>query len=290
MSGDLVVLRDDFDDLERSRVRDFSREIMRELSENFPKLGDFKATREKHEASSFLSRWWNQDELKNAELDSIELQEKMAELMVKMIVLQMHTQHEIAAQQSKLAEQQQALENQAREIIEANEKIAFQQGELSRQQSELKNLVENYFELKGLTAEQGAKLIQYAKKIEAAKDEVEKALIEQQQDSAHQVEKLQAQQQAFQQQYIQQAEQVRVTQENFAILLERQSAENQQVIEAHEKGVEERLQCIDQNVVRCSEKFNQSQQVLEKVVSRWLWFSMAGGVVAISAFILVLVR
>jgi len=191
MSDNSLSVINNLNNLGQSEIRSLSTEFMSEFSDTYKKLGSFKDARKKHESRNVFSRWWNRKELKNAELDSIELQESMAQQMGKLTVLQMYDQNEIAEQQTRLGHQQQVLETQTNEIAEANEKIASQQGELSKQQMELKDLVESYFELKGLTAEQGAQLIKYAKEIEAAKSGVEHALKQQQQEFVQQIEKLQ---------------------------------------------------------------------------------------------------
>jgi len=191
MSDNSLPVISNLNNLSHSEIRSLSTEFMSEFSDTYKKLGSFKDARKKHESRNVFSRWWNRKELKNSELDSIELQESMAQQMGKLTVLQMYAQNEIAEQQTRLGHQQQVLETQTNEIAEANEKIASQQGELSKQQMELKDLVESYFELKGLTAEQGAQLIKCAKEIEAAKSGVEHALKQQQQEFVQQIEKLQ---------------------------------------------------------------------------------------------------
>lgn len=173
--------------------------ILDSFRHDFKKLGDFKKAREKHESRNALSRWWNSDELKNAQLDSIELQESFSQKLGQLMVISVAMSQQLNDQQQSLSEQQASLQKQTCDIDEANKKISDQQKDLSEQQEKLKTLIENYFELKGLTANQAETLIQIADEVKttkermiasfiqernavlAMKNEIETAVIQQQQ-------------------------------------------------------------------------------------------------------------
>jgi len=337
MSDQSLSVINNLGNMSKHEIRSLSTEFMNEFSDTYKKLGSFKAARQKHESRNWFGRMFNKKELRNAELDSIELQENMAQQMGKLTVPQMYAQNEIAEQQTSLGEQQRILKAQTNEIAEANEKIASQQGELSKQQMELKGLVESYFELKGLTAEQGAQLIKYAKEIETAKSGVEHALKQQQQEFVQYVDhvktahaegqramielmeramtdaksllvrsetqiqeqllrqdgqikiSMQEQQQVFQQQSIQQAEQMRIAQENVNTLLDVQKTEVKQAIDGQAELLRAHNQRVEQELAKHNEHISQSQAVLSKTVSRWGWLSVAGSAVAVAALVLVFV-
>ena len=60
--------------------------LLKGFSDDYKKLDDLKAARARHEDRNFVSRWWNNDELEDAQLDAAELQasfsKKLGQLMV----------------------------------------------------------------------------------------------------------------------------------------------------------------------------------------------------------------
>ncbi|RQM68634.1 hypothetical protein [Aeromonas hydrophila] len=48
--------------------------ILKGFSDDYKKLDDLKSARARHEDRNFVSRWWNNNELEDAQLDAAELQ------------------------------------------------------------------------------------------------------------------------------------------------------------------------------------------------------------------------
>lgn len=144
--------------------------IINGFRHDFKKLGEFKRARDKHESRNALSRWWHSDELKDAQLNSIELQESFSKKLGQLMVISVAMSQQLNDQQQSLSEQQASLQKQTFEIASANKRISHQQQELSDQQDKLKKLIDNYFELKGLTANQAEQLIQIASGVKSTKE------------------------------------------------------------------------------------------------------------------------
>lgn len=152
--------------------------ILDNFRHDFKKLGDFKKAREKHESRNALSRWWNSDELKNAQLDSIELQESFSQKLGQLMVISVAMSQQLNEQQQSLGVQQLSLQKQTDDIAVANDRISEQQQALTEQQERLKKLIDEYFELKGLTANQARELIQIASEVKTAKERLTAAFMQ----------------------------------------------------------------------------------------------------------------
>lgn len=152
--------------------------ILESFRHDFKKLGDFKKAREKHESRSALSRWWNSNELKDAQLDSIELQESFSQKLGQLMVISVAMSQQLNDQQQSLGEQQASLQKQTDNISDANKKIYEQQQELTEQQGKLKKLINEYFELKGLTANQAEQLIHIANEVKTTKEKMISSFIQ----------------------------------------------------------------------------------------------------------------
>lgn len=144
--------------------------ILDEFREDYRKLGEFKRARETHENRNAISRWWNSDELENAQLDSIELQESFSQKLGQLMVISVAMSQQLNEQQCTLGEQQDSLKRQTEDIAIANTTISEQQQLLSKQQIKLENLINDYFALKGLTADNAKQLIAIAEYIKTTKE------------------------------------------------------------------------------------------------------------------------
>ncbi|WP_130732816.1 hypothetical protein [Komagataeibacter xylinus] len=146
--------------------------IIRDFLEDFKKLGSFKETREKHESQNAFMRLWNSDDIEKAQLDSIELQERFAKKQGQLIVLSVAMSHQLNMQQKTIEDQQTSLYEKTRELASTNETISTQQHELSSQQEQLRQLVDQYFALKGLTADQAKQLVLIANDVKTAREQM----------------------------------------------------------------------------------------------------------------------
>ncbi|WP_108946920.1 hypothetical protein [Shewanella halifaxensis] len=132
---------------------------------DYDKLDDLKAARNKHEQRNALSRWWNSDELDDAQLDAAELQASFSKKLGQLMVISIEQSKLLTQQQSHLTKQQNTIKEQTLKLASANKQLDEQQKKQMEQQVNLEELVENYFELKGLTAKDAQKLILIANEV-----------------------------------------------------------------------------------------------------------------------------
>jgi hypothetical protein len=145
-------------------------EIFRNFSSNFAKLGDLKKFKSEHEKKNFIVRWLQSGRLADAQLDSAVVQAEFSKAIGQLMMISVLQSKKLSAQQQTLTSQQAGLERQAKEILSQTEEIAVQQETQAQQAKSLQSLVENYFELKGLTQDGAAKLIAIAMEVRGTKD------------------------------------------------------------------------------------------------------------------------
>lgn len=153
--------------------------LLQGFSTDYKKLDDLKSARAKHESRNFISRWWNSDELESAKLDAAELQASFSKKLGQLMVLSVAQSKQLASQQEELSIQQEVIQEQTQQLAESAEHIENQQKELSEQNRKLEQLVNEYFDLKGLTQEGAIQLIKIANEVKQTKDEL-LATVEQQ--------------------------------------------------------------------------------------------------------------
>lgn len=146
--------------------------LLQDFSSDYQKLDDIKSARARHESRNFLSRWWNKSELENAKLDAVELQASFSKRLGQLMVLSVAQSKQLATQQEDLAIQQELINEQTQQLAESSDHIQRQQQELSEQNAKLEQLVNEYFELKGLTQEGAKQLIHIANEVKHTKDEL----------------------------------------------------------------------------------------------------------------------
>ena len=140
--------------------------LIQGFEEDYDKLDELKEFREDYEEKNSLMRWWDNDELEDAQLDAVELQASFSKKLGQLMVVALTQSQMLTQQQSDIKSQQKTIQNQTNEIAQTNKYIADQQNGLADQQDQLKKLIDDYFKLKGLTAESAKKLIKIAKDIE----------------------------------------------------------------------------------------------------------------------------
>jgi len=146
--------------------------LLQGFSTDYKKLDDLKSARAKHESRNFISRWLNSGELERAKLDAAELQASFSKKLGQLMVLSVVQSKQLASQQDDLAMQQELIHEQTQQLAENAEEIKQQQTKLSEQNKKLEQLVNEYFELKGLTQESAIQLIKIANEVKQTKDEL----------------------------------------------------------------------------------------------------------------------
>jgi len=145
------------------------RSLIEGLKTDYDKLGDLKVARQKHEDRNPFSRWWNSDELEGAQLDAAELQASFSKKLGQLMVISIEQSKLLTQQQNSIQEQQNKIKKQATELASANVQLDEQQQEQMQQQQKLEGLINDYFELKGLTAKDAEKLILIANEVKQMK-------------------------------------------------------------------------------------------------------------------------
>jgi hypothetical protein len=146
--------------------------LIKGFEEDYKKLDDLKDFREDHEDRNAIMRWWDNDELEDAQLDAVELQASFSKKLGQLMVVAITQSQMLTQQQADLKSQQKNIQGQTQKIAGANKIIAKQQDGLAEQQDQLKKLIDDYFKLKGLTTEGAKKLILIAKDVELTKDQL----------------------------------------------------------------------------------------------------------------------
>jgi len=144
--------------------------IYRSFSENYKRLDDLKHFRSNYEKQNRAMRWWHNDKLRDAQLDSAEVQGEFSKTIGQLMTISIMQSKKLTEQQVLLNEQQQKLARQADGIAENAAALQGQHRKLAEQSTELKALVEDYIALKGLTDEGMQKLVAIAKEIKATKE------------------------------------------------------------------------------------------------------------------------
>ena len=144
--------------------------IYQSFSQNFRKLDNLKNFRTEYEKKNRLMRWWHNDKLRDAQLDSAEIQAEFSKTIGQLMMISIMQSKKLSEQQAQLNNQQGKLKNQADGIAEHAGKLQEQHQVLAEQSQKLETLVREYFDLKGLTEEGAQKLIDIAREVKATKD------------------------------------------------------------------------------------------------------------------------
>lgn len=146
--------------------------IYQSFSKNYRKLDDLKNFRTEYEKKNWLMRWWHNDKLRDAQLDSAEVQAEFSKTIGQLMMISIMQSKKLSEQQAQLNDQQGKLKTQADGIAEHAGKLQQQHQVLAEQSQKLEALVREYFELKGLTEEGAQKLIEIAREVKATKDQM----------------------------------------------------------------------------------------------------------------------
>lgn len=144
--------------------------IYRDFKKNYQKLDDLKNFRSDYENKNPLMRWWDNDKLQDAHLDSAEVQAEFSKTIGQLMMISIMQSRKLTEQQVQLNEQQSNLRRQADGIAEHAGELQKQHRVLAEQAVKLETLVHEYFALKGLTEDGAQKLIDIAHEVKATKD------------------------------------------------------------------------------------------------------------------------
>lgn len=147
-------------------------EIISEFRERLSHLGNLKDFRSQHENRSWLGRWWHKGDLEQAQLDAQVLQADFAESLAKLMAINLHLSGQLGQQQNTIGAQQERLAEQNESLREQTEVLDRQQAELKVQGEDLAKLVEDFFELRGLTQNEARKLILIANEVKSTRDDI----------------------------------------------------------------------------------------------------------------------
>ena len=146
--------------------------LIKSFKNDYDQLDNLKVARKKHEERNWVSRWWNSDELEDAQLDAAELQASFSKKLGQLMVISIEQSKLLTQQQDNLQLQQNKIKQQATELASANVQLDQQQHKQMNQQRELEKLINDYFELKGLTTKDAEKLILIANEVKEIKSTI----------------------------------------------------------------------------------------------------------------------
>jgi len=147
-------------------------EIYQTFQKNYQKLDDLKNFRSEYEKKNRLMRWWHNDKLQDAQLDSAEVQAEFSKTIGQLMMISIIQSKKLSEQQMQLNNQQGKLKAQANGIAEHASELQKQHHVLAEQSQKLEELVREYFELKGLTEDGAEKLIGIAREVKTTKDQM----------------------------------------------------------------------------------------------------------------------
>lgn len=146
--------------------------IYKDFVKNYRRLDDLKKFREGYEKDNWLIRWWHNDRLSDAQLDSAEVQAEFSKTLGQLMLVSIMQSKRLAEQQGQLNEQQVKLKVQAEGIADQAAEIKKQHYVLAEQSTKLEKLVNEYFALKGLTEEGAQRLIDIAQEVKSTKNQM----------------------------------------------------------------------------------------------------------------------
>jgi hypothetical protein len=144
--------------------------IYQNFNKNYRNLDSLKNFKTEYEKMNAVMRWWHNDKLQDAQINSAEVQAEFSKTIGQLMILTIMQSQKIFEQQTQLNEQQRKLKAQADGIAEHAGELQNQHQVLAEQSEKLETLVHEYFELKGLTEDGAQRLITIAQEVKATKD------------------------------------------------------------------------------------------------------------------------
>lgn len=144
--------------------------IYQNFNKNYRNLDNLKKFKTEYEKKNAVMRWWHNDKLRDAQLDSAEVQAEFSKTIGQLMLLSIMQSKKLSEQQTQLNKQQGKLKSQADGIAEHAGELQNQHQVLAKQSKKLETLMHEYFELKGLTEDGAQRLITIAQEVKATKD------------------------------------------------------------------------------------------------------------------------
>lgn len=148
--------------------------VVENFRTHFKRLDDFRKTRTDYENRGFWKKLGDavtfDSTMEDAQLDAVETQANFSKAIGQLLVISIVQSQQLQQQQGMLSNQQATLQAQAKRIEQNGEALQHQQQSLKAQNESLKKLVDDYFELKGLTADRAKELIRIASEVRATRD------------------------------------------------------------------------------------------------------------------------
>lgn len=147
--------------------------LLENFRKNFKRLDEFRDTRDQHEKRGVGKKIWDfirmDETLEDAQLDAVAVQADFSKAIGQLMVLSIMLSQKLDEQQLKLASQQETIKKQTIRIEDQTLSLEEQQQKLEQQNLDLEKLVNDFFELKGLTQEEAKKLIDIANDVKSIK-------------------------------------------------------------------------------------------------------------------------
>ncbi len=148
--------------------------LINDFRKNFKRLDDFRKTRSVYENRGFWKKLGDaitfDDTMENAQLDAVETQAAFSKAIGQLMVMSIVQSQRLQQQQEQLSTQQEIIKDQTQRIERHTFELQDQHELLAKQNSDLEKLVNDYFELRGLTQEGAKKLIAIANEVQGTRD------------------------------------------------------------------------------------------------------------------------
>lgn len=148
--------------------------VINDFRKNFKRLDDFRKTRSAYENRGFWKKLGDaitfDDTMENAKLDAVETQAAFSKAIGQLMVMSIVQSQRLQQQQEQLSTQQGIIKDQTQRIERHTLELQDQHELLAQQSTDLEKLVNDYFELRGLTQEGAKKLITVANEVQGTRD------------------------------------------------------------------------------------------------------------------------
>lgn len=148
--------------------------VINDFRKNFKRLDDFRKTRSAYENRGFWKKLGDaitfDDTMENAQLDAVETQAAFSKAIGQLMVMSIVQSQRLQQQQEQLSTQQGIIKDQTQRIERHTLELQDQHELLAKQSTNLEKLVNDYFELRGLTQEGAKKLIAIANEVQGTRD------------------------------------------------------------------------------------------------------------------------
>lgn len=145
--------------------------VFENFARNYKKLDDLKNFRSEYEQRNFLSRWWDNDKLRDAQLDSAEVQAEFSKTLGQLVAISVIQAKELNEQQRRISNQQHIINDQVATLHEHAKELTNQHHIQEDQAKKLKQVVADYMIVKGISDEQLHRLALIVSEIDKTKEE-----------------------------------------------------------------------------------------------------------------------